>query len=122
MSNLRYDSICFLVSNLSKLLLMIARLWHGSTKPEDADAYEALLKPELLPGISKVPGFMGSYFLKRDLGGEVEFITILLWESLEALKRFAGEDYEISIVPEERRQYLLKHDAKAAHFEVISHP
>ena len=54
--------------------------------------------------------------------GETEFITILLWESLEALKAFAGEDYEISIIPEERRKYLSKHDEKAAHYEVISHP
>jgi heme-degrading monooxygenase HmoA len=101
---------------------MIARVWHGSTRPENADAYEAMLKPELLPGISKVPGFKGSYFLKRDVGGETEFITILLWESLEALKAFAGEDYEVSIIPEERRKYLSKHDEKAAHYEVISHP
>jgi heme-degrading monooxygenase HmoA len=101
---------------------MIARVWHGSTRPENADAYEAMLKPELLPGLSKVPGFKGSYFLKRDVGGETEFITILLWESLEALKAFAGEDYELSIIPEERRKYLSKHDEKAAHYEVISHP
>jgi heme-degrading monooxygenase HmoA len=101
---------------------MIARVWHGSTRPENADAYEAMLKPELLPGLSKVPGFKGSYFLKRDVGDETEFITILLWESLEALKAFAGEDYELSIIPEERRKYLSKHDEKAAHYEVISHP
>jgi heme-degrading monooxygenase HmoA len=101
---------------------MIARVWHGSTRPENADAYEAMLKPELLPGLSKVPGFKGSYFLKRDVGDETEFITILLWESLEALKAFAGEDYELSIIPEGRRKYLSKHDEKAAHYEVISHP
>src|ERR1700749_2165407 len=101
---------------------MIARVWRGSTKPEDADAYEAMLKPELLPGIGKVPGFKGSYFLKRAVGNEIEFVTILLWEPLEALKNFAGEDYEISIIPEERRKYLSKHDEKAVHYEVISHP
>lgn len=101
---------------------MIARLWHGTTKPEDADAYESMLKPELLPGISKVAGFRGSYFLRRDVGAEVEFVTILLWESLEALKAFTGPEYEQSIVPEERRKYLSRHDDKAAHFEVVSHP
>lgn len=101
---------------------MIARVWHGSTKPQNADSYEGMLKPELLPGISKVPGFKGSYFLKRAVGSEVEFITILLWESLDALKQFAGEDYEASIIPEERRNLLSKHDEKAAHYEVISHP
>jgi heme-degrading monooxygenase HmoA len=99
---------------------MIARVWHGSTKPENADAYEAMLKPELLPGISQVPGFKGSYFLRRDAGAEVEFITILLWESLEALKAFAGPEYERSIIPEERRKYLSRHDERAGHYEVVS--
>lgn len=58
---------------------MIARVWHGYTKPEHADAYESMLKPELLPGISKKRGYQGSYLLRRDIGAEVEFITILLW-------------------------------------------
>lgn len=98
---------------------MIARVWHGATKPEHAEAYEAMLKPELLPGLSKVPGFRGSYFLRRDLGFEVEFVTIIFWESLEALKAFAGEDYEASIIPEERRQYLSKHQDRAEHYEVV---
>ena len=101
---------------------MIARVWHGSTKPENADKYEAMLTPELLPGISKVPGFRGSYFLRRDAGEEVEFITILLWESLEALKAFAGPEYERSIIPEERRKYLSQHEDLAKHYEVVSAP
>ena len=79
-----------------------------------------MLKPELLPGLSKVPGYKGSYFLRRDLGFEVEFITIIFWESLDALKAFAGPDYEVSIIPEERRQYLSTHDDKAQHYEVVS--
>src|ERR1700757_5259648 len=65
---------------------MIARVWHGYTTPEHADTYEAMLKPELLPGISKVKGYKGSYLLRRNLGAEVEFITILLWESIDALR------------------------------------
>ena len=102
--------------------LMIARLWHGTTTPENADSYESMLKPELLPGISKVPGFKGSYFLRRNVGDDVEFITILLWESIDALKAFAGPDYEVSIIPEERQKYLKRHDGRAQHYEVISHP
>lgn len=99
---------------------MIARVWHGSTKPEHAEAYEGLLKPEPLPGIGKVPGYKGSYLLRRKLGDEVEFITVLLWESMDALRAYAGPDYEASIIPEERRKYLSKHEAKAAHYEVVS--
>jgi heme-degrading monooxygenase HmoA len=99
---------------------MIARIWHGYTKPADADAYEAMLKPELLPGIGDVKGYQGSHLLKRESGGEVEFITIMFWDSIAAIRAFAGQDYEVSIIPEERRKYLSRHDAKAAHYEVVS--
>jgi heme-degrading monooxygenase HmoA len=99
---------------------MIARVWHGSTKPEHADAYEAMLKPELLPGISKAKGYRGSFLLRRNVGTEVEFITILLWDSLDDLQAVAGSDYEKSIIPEDRRKYLSRHDEKAAHYEVAA--
>lgn len=100
---------------------MIARVWHGYTKPEHADAYEAMLKPELLPGISKNKGYRGSYLLRKEAGAEVEFITILLWDSIDDLRAAAGHpDYETAIIPEERRKYLLRHDSKAAHYEIAS--
>jgi heme-degrading monooxygenase HmoA len=99
---------------------MIARVWHGYTRPEDADEYEAMLKPELLPGLSTKSGFAGSYLLRRDLGGEVEFITMILWESLDHVRAVAGEDYERAIVPDERRRVLSRWDDKAAHYEVVS--
>ncbi len=100
---------------------MIARVWHGYAKPEHADAYEALLKPELLPGISKAKGYKGSYLLRRNAGEEVELVTMLLWDSLDALRAAAGhDDYETAIIPEERRKYLSRFDAKAAHYEVAS--
>jgi heme-degrading monooxygenase HmoA len=100
---------------------MIARVWHGYTKPEHADAYEALLKPELLPGISKAKGYKGSYLLRRNVGAKVEFITIMLWESIDAICAAAGHaDYETAIIPEERRKYLAHFDAKSAHYEIAS--
>lgn len=99
---------------------MIARVWHGYCKPEHADAYEAMLKPELLPGVSKVKGYKGSYLLRRNLGGEIEFITIMLWESIDAIRAVAGVDYEIAVIPEERRKHLARYDAKAAHYEIAS--
>jgi heme-degrading monooxygenase HmoA len=95
-------------------------VWHGYAKPEHADAYEALLKPELLPGVSKVKGYKGSYLLRRAAGDEVEFITVMLWESVDAIRAVAGADYETAMIPEERRQYLSRYDAKAAHYEVAS--
>ncbi len=100
---------------------MIARVWHGYTRQEHADAYEAMLKPELLPGISKASGYKGSYLLRRPLGAEVEFITILLWESVDALRAAAGhDDYETAIIPEERRKYLARFESRAAHYEIAS--
>ena len=99
---------------------MIARVWHGYTKPEHADAYESLLKPELLPGVSKVKGYKGSYLLRRNLGAEVEFITIMLWDSIDAIRAVAGADYETAVIPEERRKYLARYDPKSAHYELAS--
>jgi heme-degrading monooxygenase HmoA len=99
---------------------MIARVWRGYTKPEHADAYEAMLKPELLPGISKVKGYVGSYLLRRVAGSEIEFITIMLWDSIESIRAVAGPDYETAVVPEERRKYLAHYDPKSAHYEIVA--
>lgn len=99
---------------------MIARVWHGYTRPEHADAYEAMLKPELLPGISKVKGYKGSYLLRRNAVEEVEFITIILWESLDAIRAVSGADYETAVIPQERRKYLARYDARASHYEIAS--
>jgi heme-degrading monooxygenase HmoA len=98
---------------------VIARVWHGYTKPEHADAYESMLKPELLPGIGKVRGYTGSYLLRRNAGEEIEFITIMLWDSIEAIRTLAGSDYETAVVPEERRKYLAHYDQKSTHYEVV---
>jgi heme-degrading monooxygenase HmoA len=99
---------------------VIARVWHGWTNPENADGYEAHLNPELLPGVSKMPGFRGSYLLRRVAGDEVEFVTILLWDSLEGIRALTGPDYETAIIPEDRKKYLKRFDAKAAHFDVVA--
>jgi heme-degrading monooxygenase HmoA len=99
---------------------MIARIWHGSTKPENADAYESHLKPELLPGLSEKKGFQRSYLLRRTAGEEVEFITIILFDSLDDVRGIAGQDYERAVIPADRLPLLSRHDAKAAHYEVVT--
>jgi hypothetical protein len=82
--------------------------------------FKSLLKPELLPGVGKVQGYCGSYLLRRDLGGEVEFITVMLWDSIDAVRAVAGPDFESAVVPEERRKYLARYDANSAHYEIAS--
>ncbi len=106
---------CF---SFAEEVTVIARIWHGYTKPEHADAYEAMLKPELLPGIGRVKSYRGSYLLRKEAGNEVEFITIMLWDSLDAIRAVTGPDYENAVIPEERRKYLSRHDAKSAHYEI----
>ncbi len=78
---------------------MIARIWHGYTTVENANRYEAVKKREMLPGISTVRGYVGSYLLRRSKGGEVEFVVIMLWASLDAIRNFVGADYEAAVVP-----------------------
>jgi heme-degrading monooxygenase HmoA len=99
---------------------MIARIWHGYTRPEHADAYESMLKPELLPGIGKVKGYRGSYLLRRSAGAEIEFVTIMLWDSIDAIRAVAGPDYETAVIPEERRKYLSRCDPKSLHYEIAA--
>ena len=99
---------------------MIFRIWHGWTSPENADSYENLLKEEIFPGIASknVPGYRGISLLRRDLGNEIEFITIMQFDSLESIKQFAGEDYEKSYVPDKAKKVLSRHDSRSQHYEM----
>ncbi len=99
---------------------MISRVWHGWTTPENADAYERLLRSEIFTGIRarKIPGFREIQLYRRDVGSEVEFVTIMWFDDLEAVRAFAGEDYEIAVVPPEARAVLARFDARSAHYDV----
>jgi antibiotic biosynthesis monooxygenase (ABM) superfamily enzyme len=101
---------------------MISRVWHGWTKPENADAYEALLRNTIFPWIEGVDGYRGAYLLRRDAGGEVEFVTITRFDSLDAVRAFAGEDYETAVVLPEADALLSRYDARSAHFETVVEP
>jgi heme-degrading monooxygenase HmoA len=99
---------------------MISRIWHGWTTPANADTYEALLKEEIFVGIQNrhIRGFKSIQLLRRDVGEEVEFVTIMLFDSLDAVREFAGEDYEAAVVPEKARAVLAHFDARSQHYEV----
>ncbi|MBL7852699.1 MAG: hypothetical protein JNN04_17475 [Cyclobacteriaceae bacterium] len=100
---------------------MIARLWHGYTLPQNAAAYETLLRTEVFPSIEQkqIKGYRKISLLKRPLGEEVEFITIMLFDDLVSIKNFMGEDYERSYVPEKARALLSRHDERSQHYEII---
>ncbi|MGB5751147.1 MAG: hypothetical protein WBM69_29530 [Desulfobacterales bacterium] len=99
---------------------MIARLWHGWTTPEYADVYENLLKTEIFPGIAAkgVAGYRGIQLLRRAQDEEVEFITIMEFDSWEAIKQFAGKDYERAYVPPKARKVLARFDERLQHYEI----
>ena len=98
---------------------MISRLWHGWTTRENADAYEQLLRNEVLPGMHRVPGFKGAHLMRRDLRHEVEFVTLTMFDSLEAVKEFAGQNYEVAVVPPEARRLLSHFESSSAHYETV---
>jgi heme-degrading monooxygenase HmoA len=99
---------------------MIARIWYGYTTPDNADAYEALLKSEIFPGIlaRNVAGFRRIELLRGPVGDEVEFATVMWFDSLESVKAFAGADYETAVVLPKARAVLKRFDARSRHYEV----
>jgi heme-degrading monooxygenase HmoA len=99
---------------------MISRIWHGWTSPGNADTYEALLKEEIFVGIlnRRIPGFNSIQLLRRNVGEEVEFVTVMSFDSLAAVREFAGEDYEAAVVPPKARAVLSHFDARSQHYEV----
>jgi len=99
---------------------MIARIWHGWTTREKAGAYEALLRVEIFAGIRnrQIPGYRGIRLLTRDLDPEVEFVTIMWFDSVDAVRTFAGDDYEVAVVPPKARALLSRFDPRSQHYEV----
>ena len=100
---------------------MICRLWRGWTTPENADAYERVVREQVIPAIEArdIPGFRHIDLMRRDCGDEIEFQTLMWFDSLEAIKAFIGEDYSVSHVPDAARAVLKRFDSHAAHYEVI---
>lgn len=101
---------------------MISRLWHGRTTHENADAYEALLRSEILPAIHTIEGHRGAYLLRREVDASIEFVTITLWDSLDAVRAFAGDDYEAAVIVPEARALLSAFDERSVHYETLLAP
>lgn len=101
--------------------MAIKRVWHGWTSPENADKYRELLHNEIFPGIEakNIPGYQSIELLRRELGDEVEFITIMTFDSLQNVIDFQGEDYERCYVPDSAKKVLKRYDKRSAHYETI---
>jgi hypothetical protein len=100
---------------------MICRLWRGWATPENAEAYEQIVRGEVIPGIEarRIPGFQHIDLMRREHGDEVEFQTLMWFDNLDAIIAFMGEDYAVSHVPPAARAVLKRFDSHAAHFEVL---
>ncbi len=103
---------------------MISRIWHGWTTRENADAYETLLRTEIFRGIAQrsIRGYRGIHLLRRDVDDGVKFVTIMWFDSLDAVRAFAGDDYEVAVVPPKARQLLSRFDARSSHYQVVESP
>lgn len=98
---------------------MITRLWWGWTEPADADAYQELLQTEVLPEVGSHEGYRGSEVLRRQAGDEIEFCVVTRWESMEAVRGFAGDDPEAAVVPPAARELLSRFDDRSRHYETV---
>jgi heme-degrading monooxygenase HmoA len=99
---------------------MIARIWRGAVRTSDADEYGAYIGETGLTDYERTPGNRGAWMLRRDVGELTEFLTITLWDSLDAVKAFAGEDYETAVYYPEDDRFLVERDTSCAHYQVTT--
>jgi heme-degrading monooxygenase HmoA len=97
---------------------MIARIWRGAVLTDDSDAYADYMQDTGVAGYARTPGNRGVWMLRRDLGDRTEFVMFTLWDSIEAIKAFAGEDYETAVFYPEDDRFLVERELKSAHYEL----
>jgi heme-degrading monooxygenase HmoA len=98
---------------------MIARLWRGSALPERAEDYAEHLETSVLPELRQIQGFQGVQLLRQDSLETVEFIVLTFWESMDAIRKFAGEDAEAAVVAPAAQAMFREYDRRVKHFEVV---
>jgi heme-degrading monooxygenase HmoA len=100
---------------------MICRMWRGWTTPDNADAYEHVVRGQVIPGIEamRIPGFRSIDLVRREREYDVEFMTLMWFDSLDSVKAFMGEDYAVAHVPAEAQAVLADFDRRSAHYEVL---
>lgn len=101
---------------------MIARIWKGTTREADADRYFDYLKQTGLKDYDSIAGNRGAFVLRRVDEGRAEFVLISLWESFDAIRRFAGDEMEKAIYYPADKDFLLSFEPSVSHYEVLSSP
>jgi len=97
---------------------MIARIWRGTVRTEDADEYARYISDTGFAEYGRTPGNRGAWMLRRDKGELTEFVTFSLWDSVDAVKAFAGEDYEVAVYYPEDERFLVERDDTVLHYAV----
>jgi heme-degrading monooxygenase HmoA len=100
---------------------MIARIWRGAVRAADGDAYEQYISDTGMQEYGDTPGNRGAWMLRRTVGENEEFITLSMWDTLDAVKAFAGEDYETAVFYPEDDRFLVERDEQSTHYEVARH-
>ena len=98
---------------------MIERHWKGITHPEEADNYIRHLQTKTFPHLSAIPGFIKATILRRPVENGIEFLIITVWDSIDSIKQFAGDQVEIANVPPEAQKMMVKFEPTAKHYEVV---
>lgn len=103
---------------------MITQVWRGWTTPANASLYQQFLLSEIFPCIvaRNLAGYRGISLARRTVGDEVEFVILTWFDSLDALRAFAGEDYETAVMPSSARAMLKRFDRSSAHYETVVEP
>jgi heme-degrading monooxygenase HmoA len=97
---------------------MILRIWRGQALAANADAYFRFVTGHVLPSLTKLPGYRGASVLRRDANGAVEFLVVTRWDSLDAVRAFAGSNPEVAVVEPEARAVLADFDEFVRHYDV----
>jgi hypothetical protein len=104
---------------------MIARTWRGWTTPQNADAYQNMLLTKILPGIRQrhpETAFKGTYLLRRTIPEGEEFVTLMIFESMEAVRNFAGPNYDLAVIAPDAAALLTRFDERSQHYEILLTP
>ncbi len=97
---------------------MIARMWRGWAPTKDADQYEAHYRHEVVPELQQIAGFRGAQLSRRTSGDEIEFVSVTLFDDLDAIRAFAGDNFDLAVVADQARGVLVRFDERVTHYDV----